>query len=334
MPVARLLAAVALVLAAGAAPAAAAGTSQRCNGEAALCDRPFDRVVLPAAHNAMSAQALGWQLPNQQLSIPDQLRLGIRGFLIDTYYATRRPGGAVVIDPVKTPQSELYVCHVLCELGATPLVEVLRAMRDHLRAQPDSVLAVVNEDSIAPRDFRRAVRLSGLRRHVYRGRPGPRWPTLRQMIRRRQQVVVLAERDAGGVRWYHEAYGGIVQETPYTFATPDLLTDPAQWEASCRPNRGGTTGSLFLMNHWSPPFAPSPAGSALVNAAQVIAGRAATCARVRGRLPTMIAVDMFPAGGLLEAVRWLNATPDPSDPRLVSGVSSLPRWSSSSSSSR
>ena len=48
----------------------------------------------------------------------------------------------------------------------------------------------------------------------------------------------------------------------------------------------------------------------------------------------MIAVDMFPAGGLLEAVRWLNATPDPSDPRLVSGVSSLPRWSSSSSSSR
>ena len=128
-------------------------------------------MVLPATHNAMSAQALGWQLPNQQLSIPDQLRLGIRGFLIDTYYASRRAGGAVVIDPVKTPQSELYVCHVLCELGATPLVEVLRAMRDHLRAQPDSVLAVVNEDSIAPRDFRRAVRLSGLRRHVYRGRP-------------------------------------------------------------------------------------------------------------------------------------------------------------------
>jgi hypothetical protein len=331
MPVARLLAAAAAALAlAMASPAVASAGQQRCNGEPALCDRPFDRVVLPATHNAMSAQALGWQLPNQQLSIPDQLRFGIRGFLIDTYYAHRRPGGAVVIDPVKTPRSDLYVCHVLCELGATPLVDVLRAMRDHLRAEPDSVLAVVNEDSIAPRDFRRAVRRSGLRRHVYRGRPGP-WPTLRQMIRRRQQVVLLAERDAGNVPWYHEAYGGIVQETPYTFATPELLTDPAQWEASCRPNRGATTGSLFLMNHWSPPFAPSPAGSAVVNAAQVIAGRAVTCARVRGRLPTLIAVDMFPAGGLLEAVRWLNATPDPSDARLVSEPSSPPRWSSSSS---
>jgi hypothetical protein len=330
MPLARLLAAALLVVLAAAAPAAARGGPMRCNGEAALCDRPFDRTVLPATHNAMSAHALGWQFPNQQYSIGDQLRLGVRGFLIDTYYGHRQPDGAVVTDPVKTPQSELFVCHVLCQLGATPLVDVLRAVRDHLRAEPDSVLAVVNEDSIAPRDFRRAVRRSGLRRYVYRGRTGP-WPTLRQMIRRRQQVVLLAERDSGTVPWYHEAYGGIVQETPYTFGAPELLTDPAQWEASCRPNRGGTSGSLFLMNHWSPPFAPTPAGSAIVNAAQVIAGRAATCARVRGRLPTLIAVDMFGAGGLLEAVRWLNATPDPSDARLISASSSLRSSSSSSS---
>jgi hypothetical protein len=333
MLLARLLAAAVLLAMVAAAPAMARANPMRCNGEAALCDRPFDRTVLPATHNAMSARALGWQLPNQQLSIPDQLRLGIRGFLIDTYYAHRQPDGVVVNDPVKTPTSDLYVCHVLCQLGATPLVDVLQAMRDHLRAEPDSVLAVINEDSIAPVDFRSAVRRSGLRRHVYRGRPGPRWPTLRQMIRSRRQVVMLAERDSGTVPWYHEAYSGIVQETPYTFATPELLTDPAQWEASCRPNRGGTTGSLFLMNHWSPPFAPSPATSAVVNAAATIVGRALTCARVRGRLPTLVAVDMFPAGGLLEAVRWLNALPYPSDARVVSGPSSSPGPSSSSLSS-
>ena len=61
------------------------------------------------------------------------------------------------------------------------------------------------------------------------------------------------------------------------------------------------------MNHWSPPLAPNPATSAAVNAADVIEGRAQTCARVRGKLPTIVAVDMFPAGGLLEAVRRLNA---------------------------
>ncbi len=298
--------AVAALVAALPAAAAAARPPETCNGFAALCARSFDRVVLPATHNSMSASALGWQIPNQQLTIRDQLRLGIRGLLIDTYYAHRRADGVVVNDPAPTPESDLYVCHVLCELGATPLAEVLRAMRSFLRADPGNVLLVVNEDHVAPADFARAVRRSGLRRHVYRGPPGPRWPTLAEMIRRRRQLVLLAERDAGTVRWYHEAYAGIVQETPYTWPQPRQLTDPAQWEASCRPNRGGTTGSLFLMNHWSPPLAPSPAGSAVVNAADVIAGRAATCARVRGRLPTVIAVDMFPAGGLLAAVRRLN----------------------------
>jgi hypothetical protein len=292
-----------------AGPAAAAPKEPlRCNGDAALCDRPFDRVVIPATHNSMSAQALGWQIPNQQLSIPDQLRAGVRGFLIDTYYAHRQADGVVVNDAVKTPQSDLYLCHVLCQLGATPLVDALRAMRDHLRADPGSVLVIINEDYIAPKDFRRAMQASGLRHFVYKGAPGPTWPTLREMIRKHQRVVALAEHDAGHVPWYHEGYAeGILQETPYTWPAPANLTDPAQWEASCRFNRGGTTGSLFLMNHWSPPLAPNPTTSAAVNATDVIEGRARTCARVRGKLPTIVAVDMFPAGGLLEAVRRLNA---------------------------
>jgi len=300
------LATAGLVLA---SPAAAAPTQPlRCNGDAALCDRPFDQVVIPATHNSMSNQAQGWAIPNQQLSIPDQLRAGIRGFLIDTYYGHRQADGVVVNDAVKTPQSGLYLCHVLCQLGATPLVDALRAMRDQLVADPGSVLVIINEDYIAPKDFRSAVKASGLRRFVYKSRPGPTWPTLREMIAKRQRVVVLAEHDSGHVPWYHEGYAeGILQETPYTWPAPANLTDPAQWEASCVPNRGGTTGSLFLMNHWSPPVAPNPVTSAAVNAADVIEGRARTCQRVRGKLPTIVAVDMFPAGGLLEAVRRLNA---------------------------
>ena len=44
------------------------------------------------------------------------------------------------------------------------------------------------------------------------------------MIRRRQQVVMLAERQAAGVPWYHEAYEGIV-ETPYSWPIQSQLTD-------------------------------------------------------------------------------------------------------------
>jgi hypothetical protein len=120
-------------------------------------------------------------------------------------------------------------------------------------------------------------------------------------------VILLAEHQTGIVPWYHLAYSGVLQETRYDWPSASQITDPANWTASCSPNRGGTTGSLFLMNHWSPPFAPSPSGSATVNATDVLVGRARACRAARGLMPTLVAVDMFKSGGLFEAVRQLNA---------------------------
>ncbi len=121
---------------------------------------------------------------------------------------------------------------------------------------------------------------------------------------------MLADRDAAGdPSWYHPTYEGILQETPYTFHRPEELTEPANWPASCRPNRGGTTGSLFLMNHWSPPVQPNKPDletAARVNARDVIVGRARKCAEIRGRLPSVIAVDQFTAGDVIGAVGKLN----------------------------
>lgn len=286
----------------------------RCNGAKQLCKRPFDRVVLAGAHNAMSALDLGWKIPNQTLAIPAQLRLGIRALLIDTHYGRLQADGSVRTDDdgeVAVGERGLYLCHVLCELGASPLGEVLDQIASFLRRHPSNVLAIINEDHVAAADFAAAVEASRLGEHLYRGAPGPRWPRLRTMIATRQQVVVMAENDDGGVPWYHVAYDGILQETPYSFQTPDLLIDPANWAASCRPNRGGTEGSLFLVNHWSPstpPPEPDPAASAAVNARRVILGRARECERLRGHRPTIIAADQVSYGGLLTAVAKLNGT--------------------------
>jgi hypothetical protein len=284
----------------------------RCNGQRILCGKRFDRVILAGAHNAMSSADLGWKIPNQTLDIPGQLRYGIRALLIDTHYGRLQPDGSVRTDDngqVSTGQRGLYLCHVACEIGASPLVPVLRSINLWLDRNPRNVLLIDNEDYISPTDFAGAMDLSGLSAHVYRGPPGPVWPSLGRMIAARQQVVVVAEHDAGSVPWYHPAYQGIMQETPYTFPTPDLLTEPANWPASCQPNRGGTQGSLFLMNHWSPatpPAVPDPAASAAVNATRVILGRARACEQIRGRLPSVIAADQVTYGGLLNAVRWLN----------------------------
>ena len=303
-------ASVALVFAVTAATAE--GAPDRCNGMKSLCERPFDQVVLAGTHNAMSSASLGWTLPNQSVAIPEQLDGGIRALLLDTHYGRLQPDGTVRTDDdgeITEGVRGTYLCHVLCEIGATKLAPALRQIRKWLRANPDNVLLIENEDYISSADFVSAMRRSGLLDHVYRG-PRTPWKTLGQMIAKRRQVVMLADRNSNGdPPWYRPTYNGLMEETPYTFNPPSELTDPSNWADSCRPNRGGTTGSLFLMNHWSPstaPAEPNLAQSAEVNAFDVILGRARTCAEIRGRIPTLVAVDQFTAGDVLGAVRELN----------------------------
>ena len=299
-----------------ASASATAAAPKTCNGEKALCSRTLDKVVLATTHNAMSAASLGWSIPNQQVGIPEQLKAGIHGLLFDTYYAYKTADGKVSDVDAKVPlpagaTKQVYLCHVSCGIGATPLKDVLTAFAKHIKKNPNNVFVVVNEDYVTPKDFAAVVKSSGLLKYVYRGKTTGTWPTLSTMIRKKQQVVILSEGHSGvkisGIPWYHLAYDGTVQETPYSWDTAPLITDPANWAASCRPNRGGTKGKLFLMNHWAPTFAPTPAGSEIVNATDALVGRAKECGAVRGKLPNLVAVDMFQSGGLFAAVKQLNA---------------------------
>ena len=288
-----------------------------CNGEKFLCSRPFNEAILPATHNSMSSQSLGWLIPNQSVAIPEQLKAGIRGLLIDTHYGRLRSDGTVTTDDDGNETDDYgprgtYLCHEFCEIGSSPLAPVLKSIAKFLKKNPRNVLLIETEDYIEPTDFAAAMKESGLLHYVYRGDVDPKWPTLRKMIKTHQQVVVLGDNNTGSVPWYHMTYQGVLQETPYTFNQPSQLTDPANWPASCGPNRGEVTGSMFLMNHWSPPTPPAkpdPDASAAVNAASVIEGRAKECAKLRGRLPSIIAVDQFTYGGLLKAVHRLNKLP-------------------------
>jgi hypothetical protein len=90
-----------------------------------------------------------------------------------------------------------------------------------------------------------------------------------------------------------------MQETPYHF------TGPA--ELSCAPNRGGTSGSLFLVNNWIDTTpAPKPSNAALVNAYDALLARAKECQAARGRRPTVVAVDFYRTGALFRVTRALN----------------------------
>jgi hypothetical protein len=269
-----------------------------------------------------------WLFPQHEASIPHQLEDGIRGLLFDVH------GGIPVAGRVKTDldstlgprdkfdralgkegfdaamrirdrlagQEEgprgLYLCHGFCELGATPLVDALRGIREFLVGNPNEVLVLVIEDYASAEDLAASFAESGLDGLVYKGGLGPRWPTLRQMIDTRQRVVVTTESGRPGVAWIRPAFE-LMQETPYSFKHPS--------ELSCAPNRGGTTAPLFLMNNWIDTTpAPKPSNAKIVNAYDALLARAKQCQTERGKRPNLVAVDFYRTGDLFRAVRTLN----------------------------
>lgn len=306
----------ALAIAGSSAAGASAATS--CNGSYKLCSKTFDKVVLPGTHNAMSNKQDGWGIPNQGVRIASQLTRGIRGMLIDTHYGKPdtidflgKPRTIIRTVSESTPGRQAYLCHVNCESGATLLSTGLKVVADYLKANPREVMIFVNESYITPADFMAAVTASGLSKYVYKGSTST-WPTLSKMISTSQRVVLFSEGSTNGTVGYFPAYSGIVQETPYSFLTSNLLTSTANLPASCAANRGGTTGSLFLMNHFVTPTVTANYAADLVTTAGQVNGkttiiaRAQKCKTLRGKLPTLIAVDQVQLGDVVGAAKSLN----------------------------
>jgi hypothetical protein len=310
-----------------------------CNGHVALCGRSLDAVALPATHNAMSVPLPGWFASEQDHPIPQQLRDGIRGLLIDTYYADRVRGGRLrtvlgshaslrrkagqddlsdrTIDAALRIRERLgfsgkgtrgmYLCHTFCEVGGTPLASVLEEVHDFLVANPNEVLVVVNQDDVKPKDFVSAVDDAGLGGMAYRGPVDRTLPTLREMIDSGRRVVFLAENRAGGAPWYRSAYESALKETPYDFRTTGALTSSDRRATSCKPYRGPAKAPLFLVNHWiSTDPVPRPSDARTVNAYKPLLARLRACQRIRGHLPNLVAVNFYRQGDVFRAVDALN----------------------------
>jgi hypothetical protein len=302
---------------------------EACNGATELCDRPLDQVVFPGAHNSMSSEDTpGWMFPQQEKGIRTQLADGIRALLIDAHYG--RPVGDRVKTDIESEQGSaekyeealgaegvaaamrirdrlvgleegprgVYLCHGFCELGAIPLVEALHAVHEFLIENPNEIVLMVVEDYVEPGDLAAAFTETGLVELVYRGPVAPPWPKLSEMIDEGQRLVVFSESGRTGVPWLRPAFETL-QETPYTFHRPE--------DFSCAPNRGGTQGSLFQINHWIDTApTPLPKNATIVNAYDFLLERVRRCQAERGRLPNVVAVDFYRTGDLFRVVRALN----------------------------
>jgi hypothetical protein len=121
------------------------------------------------------------------------------------------------------------------------------------------------------------------------------------MIDSGRRLLVMAENGGEPGTWYQNGFT-LVQETPYDIKTVADFKS----EASCGPNRGGTAGSLFLLNNFAANYPPKPSESRTFNAYDFLLARARRCQEIRGLLPNLVAVDFYDRGDVVRVVDELN----------------------------
>lgn len=298
-----------------------------CLGQSQICDRSLDRVTLAATHNSMNNRTDGFLFPEHESDVKAQLESGIRGLLIDTHYGKPSTDGRIWTDLVGIDRAELvrsygeeavaagerarsaltepmttagvYLCHNYCELGATPLQNTLRVVRDFLDAHPTEIVLLDIQDQTSPADTVRQFDEAELSDQVFTPPKANTWPTIRQLIAERTRLLVFTENEQGAAPWYQRAYVRSISDTPYSaIRIADL--------SGCPRDRGPSSAKLLLMNHWIETFPPQPSSATKSNDPGFIIKRAEACRKERGRYPTVIAVNWPEVGNVVSAVAELN----------------------------
>lgn len=326
-----------VILTGGARPVRAA-TLSTCNGYPQLCDRRLDEVVFAGTHNSMSAaDSPGWLIANQDRDVEQQLTDGIRLFKISTHYAVQDSAGGVhtniaaegtnvnrvasKLDPrarlalqrlslalspgsVSGRKRDIWLCHTLCELGATRFVDFLGEIRRFLDRHPNQVLILFDEDYVSEPDLQRAFQRAKLldRLAVLRRDQPP--PTLGDLIRSRHNILVFAQKPISGrFAWNTSAFSFWIQDTPLGAQKPSQFT--------CKFSRGLPSGRLLMLNNWADLFPPRASPNEPLVKRSFILARARQCVQQRGVVPNLILTDYYNRGDVIGAVAALNGVSGP-----------------------
>jgi hypothetical protein len=311
---------------------AGSGSTSRCNGSAALCGLQLNQAVFAGTHNSYSAaDSPGWAITNQRRTIPRQLRDGVRLFLIDPHWgvesggrvktdfeaegrnrnkvakalpratldAAERIAGRVGLRPGEGGAKDVWLCHTVCELGATKMKTALADLREFLEQHRGEVVILFVEPYVPPKAIERVFGDAGLTRYLATLERDAPLPTLGQLVRTNERMVVLTENDADGtVPWYLDGFS-FVQDTPLGAETVK--------QTSCARSRGTADSPLLMMNHWADVVPPRLSANRPFLTRKELVSRARRCARERGMPVNMIPVDFYEEGDLFGAVDELNA---------------------------
>jgi len=219
-----------------------------CNGHASLCTRSYSNITHLATHD--SAFIGGLPNSNQNLPLTRQLDAGIR-------FLTAQTHKSIFYDEVK-------LCHTSCLLkDGGSLESYLLVLREWVEEHPTEVvtLLLTNGDFLPKSAFIPAFQGAGIVPYAYipdlevhKADDKSTWPTLGEMLRRGQRVVVFMDYGAddhvvdqkendtnnNGTDFQNET-PYLLPEFTYFWETPFDTTDP--WFGQCAIDRPAALSS-------------------------------------------------------------------------------------------
>jgi hypothetical protein len=172
-------------------------------------------------------------------------------------------------------------------------------VKQFLDRNPNEVLIFIIGDFVTTDDTDAVFQQAGLADRRWNYDPSQPLPTLRDLIDAQTNLVIMSENSTQPPAWNVGAYKELVQDTPFTFASPS--------DFNCDANRGPADAPLFQINHWiTTDRPPDPNEAAQVNSYDVLMPRVRQCQAQRGKLPNIVGVNFYSLGDLLRVVNELN----------------------------
>ncbi|MGV5526445.1 hypothetical protein [Pseudomonas sp. XP1] len=268
--------------------------------------RPFNEYQWVMSHNSFVTST--WTgLPNQKLSISDQLARGVRGLMLDTYN-----------DPVE-------LCHPRGDCQAK-LQQVLAEVVAFLMLNRDAVITIHFEDRADRAAMQKAFDAVHLMGHYVFNPTGrwagrTEWPTLQEMIDSDQRLVLITQEQKNAGAYSNNVYmfedQDITVENYWSLGSTIFdhdLSCKTRWDSIPLSRQTASHGDfkgwsrLFVMNHYhSVPLSTHSGDDNEIGGRVGLVDRInKQCKPAAGRDPNYIAVDFIEQGDVLEYVERHN----------------------------